>query len=302
MDFVVTYEGGKLKVTPTGQPKLDLIPVGERRFKIAPPAPDNVFLTFRPSKDDPSRTEAELEQSGMKMLLKKPEPFKSPIAGEELMAKVVEAMGGEENMRGFRSVSHRYTLDLENQGVWGYGFTVREAPDRFADILTLYTGPRRVGMVHTVSDGGRVIEDIDFAVPDEKHGLEKSDHILRGLMFQELDWEDLFETITVTGMGKVGEEEVYIVEKKPKHGNKIVDHVSTKTFRVLKRQSGAGPAASTDTFEDYRQVRGVWIPHRVVSESFSGKTTVTIEELRVNESIPNSMFRVLRPIPKATKG
>src|SRR6185369_15149764 len=80
-----------------------------------------------------------------------------------------------------------------------------------------------------------------------------------------------YQTIVFKRMGKVGDEDVYIIEKKNEKGTPVIDYVSTKSFLVLRRDSVIASETSgielpqTETFSDYRNVDGVMIPFKQLS-------------------------------------
>jgi CubicO group peptidase (beta-lactamase class C family) len=59
----ITFKDGKLRANVPGQPEYELVNVGGRRYKLAAPAPEGFFVTFRPVKDSESDTEMYLTYS-----------------------------------------------------------------------------------------------------------------------------------------------------------------------------------------------------------------------------------------------
>jgi len=99
--------------------------------------------------------------------------------------------------------------------------------------------------------------------------------------------------VVIAGEAKVGDQDTYIVELTPKSGTKIIEWVSKKDFRVLKRQTGAGQAMGTDVYEDYRQVNGAWIPFKTIRDSaLVGRTVTLIENVEVNVPVRDSLFKL----------
>ena len=99
-------------------------------------------------------------------------------------------------------------------------------------------------------------------------------------------------------MGKVGDEDVYIVEKQPEKGTKVTDYISTKSFLVLKRDSvivseTAGvELPQTESFSDYRNVDGVMIPFKVVSNNIAnGDIVLRVTNVKFDVDVPDSVFK-----------
>ena len=113
-----------------------------------------------------------------------------------------------------------------------------------------------------------------------------------------LNWKQNYKTITVKKMGKVGDEDVYIVEKRNEKGTPVTDYVSTKSFLVLRRDSFVVSETSgielpqTEMFSDFRNVDGVMIPFQVVSNNIAnGDIVVRVKDVKFDAEIPDSAFK-----------
>lgn len=296
LDFVVTHEGEKLFVTPSGQPKMELLHLGNRKFKVGAPAPDHVYITFAPDKDDSKKTQAELEQAGMKFVMKQAKPFEAPISVEALMAKAIEALGGEENLRRVKTLSYRFVYDMESQGVKAAGVTAKVAPDQQGDLLIFTAAGRRIGWDYSISNGTRSAEETSFSPVDWKKGVELGDGLVGSLMFQELDWQKRFESVSITGTEKVDGQECFVVEKRPKLGHKVTDYISTTSYLLLKRSSGAGAGQYSEIYKEYKPFDGVQIPVSIYRETaIGGGGPVTITDVKLNQPVDPAMLK----LPKA---
>jgi hypothetical protein len=112
-----------------------------------------------------------------------------------------------------------------------------------------------------------------------------------------LNWKQNYKTITVKRMGKVGDEDVYIVERQREKGTKVTDYVSTKSFLVLRRDSVVVSETSgielpqTESFSDYRNVDGVMIPFKTVSNNIAnGDIVLRVMDLKFDVDIPDAVF------------
>jgi hypothetical protein len=98
-------------------------------------------------------------------------------------------------------------------------------------------------------------------------------------------------------MGKVGDEDVYIIEKKRDKGTAVTDYISTKSFLVLRRDSIISNETSgvelpqTEMFSDYRNVDGVMIAFKQVSNNIAnGDVIVRVVDVKFDSGIPESVF------------
>jgi hypothetical protein len=106
-------------------------------------------------------------------------------------------------------------------------------------------------------------------------------------------------------MGKVGDEEVYIIERRNEKGTPVTDYVSTRSFLVLRRDSVVANETSgielpqTETFSDYRNVDGVMIPFRTVANNIAnGDIVLKVVDVKFDVDIPDTVFR--KPAAAAT--
>lgn len=289
MDLVIAFKNGKLTITPTGQPEMALENVGGRRYKIGPPAPPDVFVTFRPAQDNPKETELLLEQSGMKFIGKKAATFAAPLSVDELMQKVIEAAGGETNLRKHKTLVVKFDADLENQGLTGEVVIKMRAPNAYEKSVTLRALGRKLATIRDYFDGAQGGDEPSFSIAMPKAGNALADAAIAGDFSPELNWKKLFKSVTIKGMDKIDAEEVYVVEKTPEKGSTITDYISTKSFLTLRR---GGPGPVTTTFRDYRAVDGVMMPFTLIQDiPGQGKTLLKAKEITFGVRIPPATFR-----------
>jgi hypothetical protein len=98
-------------------------------------------------------------------------------------------------------------------------------------------------------------------------------------------------------MGKVGDEDVYVVEKKPEKGTPVTDFISTKSFLILRRDSVLVSETlgielpQTESFSDYRKVDGVMTPFKMTSNSLTnGEVVMRVTDVKYDVEIPESVF------------
>ena len=308
VNFEVTMKDEKLTLTVPGQPAYPLQNVGGRRYKFAEPAPPGFFATFRPAKDKPTDTELFLEQpQGNVVLVKLSEDrvlpagdpiTKPPIAIDELLARMIAAYGGEESMLKHKSSVATVEIDLESQGVQARGTISARAPNLSASELTFTALGKKLGSMASYFDGNAGGEIISFAPAETYSGKRLVDVKAASDFYDVLNWKKNYQTIVFKRMGKVGDDDVYIIEKKNEKGTPVIDYVSTKSFLVLRRDSVIASETSgielpqTETFSDYRNVDGVMIPFKQLSTNLAnGDIVLRILDIKFNAEISDSIFR-----------
>src|SRR5215213_11796273 len=300
VNFGVSLKDDKLMLTVPGQPPYQLQNIGGRRYKLADPAPPGFFATFRPVKDKESETELFLEQPQGNLALPKVTAesattraaSSSLITTDELIARMIVAYGGEENLRKHKSSRTTIEIDLENQGVQAKGSISAKAPNLTASDMTFMALGRKIGTLVSYFDGSGGGEMLSFGPPEIYSGKRLEDIKASSDFYDVLNWKNSYKTITVKKMGKLGDEDVYILEKRSEKGTPVIDYVSTKSFLVLRRDSVVVSETSgieipqTELFSDYRNVDGVMMPFKVVSNNIAnGDIVVRVTDVKFDVEI-----------------
>ena len=308
VNFDVTMKDDKLTITVPGQPPYPLENIGGRRYKLGSPAPAGFYATFRPAKDKDGESELFLEQPHGTLVLQKvgstvtiidtPDQKAGLITVEELITKMIVAYGGEENLRKHKSSVSTVDVDLENQGVQAKGTISARAPNLAGSEMTFMALGKKLGSITTYFDGNGGGEVISFAPEETYSGKRLEDIRLASDFYDALNWKNNYKTITVKRIGKVGDEDAYVVERRSEKGTPVTDYVSTKSFLVLRRDSVVVSETSgielpvKQLFSDYRTVDGVMIPFKTVSSNIAnGDIVVRVTDIKFDVDIPDTVFR-----------
>ena len=315
---LVTMKDDKLTLVVPGQPAYSLQNLGGRRYKLADPAPPGFFATFRPAKDKPTDTELFLEQPQGNLVLVKEAAETKPgengsattasnvISVDDLLAKMIVAYGGEANLRKHKSSVTTIELDFESQGVLGKGVISARAPNMTASNMTFMALGKKIGSEMTYFDGTGGGEIISFAPPEVYSG-KRLENIKAGSDFYDvLNWKQDYKTIVMKRMDKLGDEDVYVIEKRTEKGTPVTDYISAKSFLALKRDSVVTNETSgielpqTQTFSDYRNVDGVMVPFTETSSNLAnGDIVVHVVDVKFDVDIPDSVFQKPATVSKS---
>ncbi len=156
---------------------------------------------------------------------------------------------------------------------------------------------KKLGTIVSYFDGNGGGEVISFG-PEENYSGKRLEDIKAASDFYDvLNWKQNYKTITVKRMGKVGDEDVYIIEKQREKGTKVTDYISTKSFLVLRRDSLVVSETSgielpqTESFSDYRNVDGVMVPFKMVSNNIAnGDIVLRVTDVKFDVDIPDTVF------------
>jgi CubicO group peptidase (beta-lactamase class C family) len=289
MEMIVAMKDGKLTAGPTGQPSGVLESLGGRRYKPLPPAPEGIIVTFRPAQDDPKATEMILDMQGTALVGKRATApaFTPPMSVDALMQKVVDALGGEANLRRHHSMVLKFTLDLENQGITADGTQILRAPNSSVESMTWRAMRKKIATVRDYCDGTRAGTEMSFTMAAPKTGTGLTDALIDADFYPALNWKRLFKTVVIKSMSKVGEEEAFVVVKTPEKGTPVTDYYSTRSFLLLKREQG--PAATS--FSDYRPVHGVMVAFkRTGNAPGMGSSVMSVTEVKLDVKLADSLF------------
>lgn len=295
----VAEQNGKVTLQLAGQQPFTLGDKGKDTFTLSP-LPEAYWL----------KVERDAAGKVTKIVVVQPEGefgFKAvagdkiKITSDELMQKIIDASGGEANLRKVNSRVSKFEIDLEHQGVRGSGTSYSKAPNKSATEMTLSAFGKKVATGYDYFDGTNGEDFIDF-MPAEKYAGRRLDDVRRAADFYGvLDWKNQFKKIEIVNVSKVGDEEVYVVTFEPEKGTKFTDYYSTKTFLLLKRDgvspssTGSGDTPYSVTYSDYRDVDGIKISFKSVNSSVGmGNTTMYIKEVKHNVSVDDGVFKSKR--------
>lgn len=292
----IGMSNGKVALVVPGQPPYPLVEK-EKNKLISPSLPEAYWVDV--TRDDAGNIAG--------IVLNQPEgrfPFKrlanvsNLISADELIQRMVQAYGGEQNLRKHKSSVVTFDVDLENQGVQGHGIVSARAPNLSASNLTITALGKKLGWIVNYFDGQSGGQTVSFGPEEIYTGKRLEDVRISSDFYDVLDWKKNYQTITVKRVTKLGDDEVFVVEKKSEKGTPVTDYVSTKSFLVLKRDSVVSSDTSgvelpqTETFSDYRPVDGVMIPFKTVSSNVAnGDIVMTVKDVKFDVEIPDTVFR-----------
>ena len=220
------------------------------------------------------------------------------ITADELMAKTIEALGGEDNLRKINSRVSKFEIDLVHQGVKGYGTSYAEAPNKTSTETKITALGKEIATITDYFDGTSGGEATSFARDEVYTGQRLKDVKYSADFNSFLDWKTETKSVEIKGIEKVGDEDAYVVKVQPKEASAVTYYISTKTFLPVKTISLIVSSTSSQkipiasTMSDYREVDGVMIPFKVVSENPGmGDVVIYTKEVKHNVKIDDAKFK-----------
>ncbi|MEJ7623529.1 MAG: serine hydrolase [Pyrinomonadaceae bacterium] len=223
------------------------------------------------------------------------------ITVEELRTKTVEAAGGEGNLRKVTSRVIESETDMENQGIIAKATSWQKAPNRIASETSMIALGKEIATGREYFDGTGGGQTLSFMPGEAYTGIRLAD-VRRGADFYSmLDWKTGYKKVTVTGTRKLGEDETYVVAFEPVDGTTFREFYSTKTFLLIRREGVIASSTSsqqlpyTTTLSDYRDVDGIKLPFKTVTENIANGTMVTtIKSIKHNVLIDDKVFAPMK--------
>lgn len=287
---------GKPSLVVPGQPPYPLVEK-EKDKLVSPALPDTYGVTVK--RDAAGKVSS--------IVIKQPEgefefarlaEVTAAITVDELLAKMIAAEGGEENLRKHKSMITTAEMVFEHQGLTGVATISERAPNSQATHVDLMALGKKIGWFDEYFDGTQGGEASSFGPSEQKAGRSLEDARISADFYGLLNWKQLYKTIELKRTSKVGDEEVYVVVKTPEKGNPVTDYVSTKTFLLLRRDSLQTSNTTqitlpvTEYYSDYRLTEGLMIPHKTTTNIPTiGDIVTTVKTVKVDVDIPDTTFR-----------
>lgn len=282
MTITVAETDGKLTLQPAGQPAYPLVPLGGRQYRLGG-LPEGFLATFKTSGD---KNEVEMKQPGGSGTFTRglekavPVPFVADITVDELLKRVLTAVGGPEALRKVRTLKQTLTVDYENQGMQGRGELIAAAPLSHVNHITLQVVGKNVGWVGDWFDGEKGGEGASFSpiAPLEGDNLKRArlgGRFLDGL----LELKDDYEALEITGKARVGdpkhgvpETECWVLRMKAKGlPDTATLYIATNNHRIIRRDitsfPGPSPVTTRMYYGDYRPVGPLTLSHLSVTNA-----------------------------------
>ena len=293
----IVMKDGKPTLVVPGQPPYPLVEKAKDTY--APTGlPDSYGLLVRRAADG-KIAGITLKQPQGDFSLERVTTWTPDITVDDLVAKVIAAAGGEANLRKHETRVTKVEIDFEHQGATGEGVMYAKAPGAAASNVTFVALGKKIGEARDWFDGEGGGEWVSFAPQADTYvGKRLADAKISADFREPLNWRSNFKTIEIKRKEKVGDEEVYVVVKTPEVGNPVTDYVSTKSFLVLRRDAISWSETTnsgipiTTTYSDFREVDGLTMPFKIVSNNIGMGDIVThVKEVKHGVAIDDKVFR-----------
>jgi len=215
------------------------------------------------------------------------ETVSTPTA-DQIMEKSIAASGGREAMKKMSSSIGVGTLEIVAMGANASFEVYMKAPDKrltvtvvdgFGEIKRGYDG--KTGW--NVEPQGGLVE-----LAGDELAAMKRESAFNG----ELRWKEFYPKAEVTGKGKVGSRDCWIVKLTPTEGAPVTHYYDAETFLIAKVVSSTPAGEVPVEISDYRDIgNGVKSPYTMkITQPQIGDLIIRFKEWKPNADIDDAKF------------
>jgi outer membrane lipoprotein-sorting protein len=221
--------------------------------------------------------------------------------GEDVMAKVIDALGGKAAMEKHSSSIAKGTIAVETFGVTGTMTTYSAKPNKRYTAIDL----NGQGVVERGVHGEVVWEVNPFLGSRVVSGEEGLRELREATFNGMLSWKDDYKSVECTGVETVGGQECYQLKMTPKAGALETMSVDKTTFLPVAVSytitEGQAAGAVTVRMSDYKEFDGVKVPGKLTRELPTMIVALTIDSVEFNAEIPEDRFNLPAEIQSMMK-
>lgn len=213
-----------------------------------------------------------------------------PPKAEDILDKYVEATGGKAAYEKIRTEITTAGLEFVGKGVGGTLTMYQAAPNKSYAVLDL----AGVGKIEMGTDGEVAWEKSAMQGPRIKSGEERASAMREATMHSRAFWRDLYKSAELAGEETVDGQPCHKVILTPKEGKPETRYYDKKSALMVRvdvlAKSPMGEVPAETRVEDYRQVSGILIPHRLRQKVLGQEFTTTIQTVEFNVKLPGDRF------------
>ena len=225
-------------------------------------------------------------------------PAASNPQGKALLAKVIEAAGGEAKLKSIKTLRRKATLELKAQGVSLETESTLVAPDKVRTVITTPQG--EMVMVASPNDSFMSMAAMGVRPMPETQKKDSLNSLQREIWYVAQHADDPQFTFTSEGNQKVGDVQAAILDIH-EGAQQVRWYVDPATGHVLRAEFQAntqqGPATNVVDQSDWKTVDGVTLPfHQEVTSNGTPAASVTVTDLQLNPTVDPKLFE--KPVEK----
>ena len=207
-----------------------------------------------------------------------------------ILDRYVEVTGGRAAYEKHRTEVLSGIVEFPAQGLKGKLTRYAAPPEQEYSIVEL----EGIGTIESGVYAGAAWEKSVLLGPRLKAGEEKDQAIREAHFNEPIEWRKLYAKAATAGLQTVNGEDCYEVILTPAAGRPEHQFYSRKTGLLVRTTAVAASQMGDVEVEvdvsDYKSFGGVLVPTRSKQRAGTQELSITIEELRVNETMPPKRF------------
>jgi zinc protease len=230
--------------------------------------------------------------------LKSPAAWAGPVTPDsmpsvdQVLDKYVQALGGKTAIERMTSVVIRGKVDVPSTGESGSLETYRKAPNKEVQTINIPSnGPSQRGYDGTVGWNW----DPDSG-PSDMSPADLLAMKLEADFHRDIRLKELYPKMKVTGKGRVGDREAYVIEAPREDGSSERMYFDTQGGLLVQSEipmdvPDEGKTIVNSQYEDYREVEGVKVPFMIRQTSAYFDFVIKLSEVKHNVPIDDAKFK-----------
>lgn len=209
----------------------------------------------------------------------------------QILDRYVEVTGGKAAYEKIRTRVSTGTIEFKSAGVKGPLVVYQAAPDKRYQVGEL----PGVGQVEEGAKGDLAWGRDPINGPRVKEGDERLESLRDAVFNPEIHWQKQYSEVKTVAREPVGERECFKVMLQPRQGGvpetRWYDVESGLLLKVLGRYTTEMGAIDVELrLDDYRDIAGVRVPHRLTQIVLTFEQTVQYDKIEHNVEIPDDRF------------
>jgi zinc protease len=226
-------------------------------------------------------------------------PAASNSEGRALLAKVIEAAGGEAKLKSVKALRRKATLQLKAQGISVEAESTLVAPDKVRTVITTPQG--EMSMVVAPGDSFVSLGAMGVRPMPASQKEDTINGLQRELWFVAQHANDPQYGFTANGTAKVGDLETAVLDVHT-GAQQLRWYIDPKTGHIVRLEyqgsTPQGPATQVVDISDWKVVDGItWSFHTELTTNGTPAVSATVSSVEVNPPVDPKIFE--KPAEKA---